>query len=36
MAASLPQTPETTYRVHFQDCDPLGHLNNGGVVPWGY
>ncbi|GAA4055928.1 acyl-CoA thioesterase [Hymenobacter glaciei] len=24
----LTQTPETTYRVHFQDCDMLGHLNN--------
>ena len=24
----LIQTPETTYRVHFQDCDMLGHLNN--------
>ena len=24
----LIQTPETTHRVHFQDCDMLGHLNN--------
>ncbi|UOQ98951.1 acyl-CoA thioesterase [Hymenobacter sp. 5317J-9] len=24
----LIQTPETTYRVHFQDCDMMGHLNN--------
>jgi acyl-CoA thioester hydrolase len=24
----LIQTPETTYLVHFQDCDMLGHLNN--------
>lgn len=25
---ALIQTPETTYRVHFQECDKLGHLNN--------
>jgi len=25
---SLIQTPETLHRVHFQDCDMLGHLNN--------
>ena len=24
----LIQTPETTHRDHFQDCDMLGHLNN--------
>ena len=24
----LIQTPETVHRVHFQDCDMLGHLNN--------
>ncbi len=26
--SKLIQTPETTHRVHFQDCDMLGHLNN--------
>ncbi len=26
--AHLIQTPETRHRVHFQDCDMLGHLNN--------
>ena len=25
---TLVQSPETTYRVQVQDCDPLGHLNN--------
>jgi acyl-CoA thioester hydrolase len=25
---ALLRTPETTHRVHFQDCDMLGHLNN--------
>ncbi|MCC2547345.1 acyl-CoA thioesterase [Hymenobacter sp. BT175] len=34
MAASLPKTPETTYRVHFQDCDPLGHLNNARFLDY--
>jgi acyl-CoA thioester hydrolase len=24
----LIQTPETTHRIYFQDCDMLGHLNN--------
>ncbi|MBK0403343.1 acyl-CoA thioesterase [Adhaeribacter sp. BT258] len=24
----LPKTPESTYVIRFQDCDPLGHLNN--------
>lgn len=25
---NLVKEPESTYFVHFQDCDPLGHLNN--------
>lgn len=24
----LLQTPESRHRIHFQDCDMLGHLNN--------
>jgi acyl-CoA thioester hydrolase len=24
----LPKNPESTYVIRFQDCDPLGHLNN--------
>jgi acyl-CoA thioester hydrolase len=24
----LPKLPESTYVIKFQDCDPLGHLNN--------
>ena len=24
----LEKNPETTYVIKFQDCDPLGHLNN--------
>jgi acyl-CoA thioester hydrolase len=30
----LIQTPETTYRVHFQDCDMLGHLNNARYLDY--
>ena len=30
----LTQTPETTYRVHFQDCDMLGHLNNARYLDY--
>ena len=30
----LVQTPETTYRVHFQDCDMLGHLNNARYLDY--
>jgi acyl-CoA thioester hydrolase len=24
----LPKSPESSYVIRFQDCDPLGHLNN--------
>ncbi len=24
----LPKSPESSYQIKFQDCDPLGHLNN--------
>ena len=30
----LVQTPETTYRVHFQECDMLGHLNNARYLDY--
>ncbi|MBC6991122.1 acyl-CoA thioesterase [Hymenobacter sp. BT491] len=30
----LVQTPETTYRVHFQDCDMMGHLNNARYLDY--
>ncbi|MBD2767519.1 acyl-CoA thioesterase [Hymenobacter sp. BT664] len=30
----LIQTPETTHRVHFQDCDMLGHLNNARYLDY--
>ncbi|GAC1593301.1 MAG: acyl-CoA thioesterase [Hymenobacter sp.] len=31
---ALLQTPETTQRVHFQDCDMLGHLNNARYLDY--
>jgi acyl-CoA thioester hydrolase len=30
----LVQTPETTHRIHFQDCDMLGHLNNARFLDY--
>ena len=30
----LIQTPETTHRVHFQDCDMLGQLNNARFLDY--
>ena len=30
----LIQTPETTHRVYFQDCDMLGHLNNARYLDY--
>ncbi|WP_046243677.1 acyl-CoA thioesterase [Hymenobacter terrenus] len=30
----LIQTPETTHRIHFQDCDMLGHLNNARYLDY--
>ena len=30
----LIQTPETIHRVHFQDCDMLGHLNNARYLDY--
>lgn len=30
----LPRTPETLHRIHFQDCDPLGHLNNARYLDY--
>ncbi|NVO83533.1 acyl-CoA thioesterase [Hymenobacter terrestris] len=34
MSASLVQTPETTHRIRFQDCDMLGHLNNARYLDY--
>ncbi|GGE99902.1 acyl-CoA thioesterase [Hymenobacter cavernae] len=31
---ALPQTPETMHRIHFQDCDPFGHLNNARYLDY--
>ena len=28
------RTPETLHRIHFQDCDPLGHLNNARYLDY--
>ena len=33
-AHSLPSTPESRHRIHFQDCDPLGHLNNARYLDY--
>ncbi|HLK98528.1 MAG TPA: acyl-CoA thioesterase [Hymenobacter sp.] len=30
----LVRTPETTHRIHFQDCDMLGHLNNARFLDY--
>ncbi|WBA40793.1 acyl-CoA thioesterase [Hymenobacter canadensis] len=30
----LVQTPETTHRIHFQDCDMMGHLNNARYLDY--
>ena len=30
----LIQTPETTHRIYFQDCDMLGHLNNARYLDY--
>jgi len=32
--SALVQTPETLHRVHFQDCDMLGHLNNARYLDY--
>ncbi|HEX8656913.1 MAG TPA: acyl-CoA thioesterase [Hymenobacter sp.] len=32
--AQLVQTPETTHRIYFQDCDLLGHLNNARYLDY--
>lgn len=31
---TLVRTPETTQRIHFQDCDMLGHLNNARYLDY--
>lgn len=31
---ALPRSPETLYRIHFQDCDMLGHLNNARYLDY--
>ena len=30
----LIQSPETTHRIYFQDCDMLGHLNNARYLDY--
>jgi acyl-CoA thioester hydrolase len=32
--SSLARSPETQHRVHFQDCDMLGHLNNARYLDY--
>ncbi|MBC6606088.1 acyl-CoA thioesterase [Hymenobacter sp. BT188] len=32
--SSLVRTPETKHRIHFQDCDMLGHLNNARYIDY--
>ena len=32
--AALLQTPETRHRIHFQDCDLLGHLNKARYLDY--
>jgi acyl-CoA thioester hydrolase len=32
--SSLVRSPETQHRVHFQDCDMLGHLNNARYLDY--
>ncbi len=34
MPSDLIQTPETTHRIRFQDCDMLGHLNNARYLDY--
>ncbi|OWP63746.1 thioesterase [Hymenobacter amundsenii] len=34
MPSDLMQTPETTHRIRFQDCDMLGHLNNARYLDY--
>ena len=34
MPADLLKSPETAHRIHFQDCDPLGHLNNARYLDY--
>lgn len=31
---ALLRTPETKHRIHFQDCDMLGHLNNARFLDY--
>jgi acyl-CoA thioester hydrolase len=30
----MEKTPVSTYTVRFNDCDPLGHLNNGRYIDY--
>jgi len=32
--AKLVRSPETLHRIHFQDCDMLGHLNNARYLDY--
>ena len=34
MKASPEKTPKTSYVIRFQDCDPMGHLNNSRYIDY--
>jgi YbgC/YbaW family acyl-CoA thioester hydrolase len=34
MKASAEKTPKTSYSIRFQDCDPMGHLNNSRYIDY--
>ncbi len=34
MILPLEKTPSTSYTIRFQDCDPMGHLNNSRYIDY--
>lgn len=34
MKVSSEKTPKTSYTIRFQDCDPMGHLNNSRYIDY--
>ncbi len=34
MTTTLEKTPTTSYTIRFQDCDPMGHLNNSRYIDY--
>lgn len=34
MKVSSVKTPKTSYTIRFQDCDPMGHLNNSRYIDY--